>query len=173
MYCDECHLRPVTVKIQIANQGQVVERALCQLCGLKYGAGANAPLAAPMPFALLSGMLGPTQGAPALPGPARCIRCGYPFHQFQQTSMLGCAECYASFAPQLEVILRRSQGGSVQHGGKTPARIAGALDQRRAIETLRANLETAIKEQRFEDAARLRDEIRAREKELVDDASAR
>lgn len=173
MYCDECHIRPATVKIQIVRQGQVVERALCPLCGQKYGPGLTAPLATPAPFALLNGLMGPPPEAPALPGPARCNHCGYPFHQFQQTSMLGCAECYRSFSPQIEVILRRTQGGTVMHGGKNPGRKGGKTEQRQMLDTLRADLDLAVKEQRFEDAARLRDEIRAREKETADDESAR
>ena len=171
MYCDECHIRPVAVKIQIAGQGQAVERALCQQCGQKYGAFQSAPLAAPWPFALLNGMMAPAPLSPTLPGPTRCLRFGYPFIQFQQTGMLGCPECYTSFRPQMEIILRRSQGGSVRHGGKTPTRGGGTHKLRCLIEALRVDLEQAVKDQRFEDAVRLRDEIRAREKELSDDTA--
>lgn len=164
---------PAAMKLQIVVHGNAVERALCPPCGQKYSGLASAPLMPSMPFALLSGLMAPAQGAPTLPGPARCGQCGYPFQQYQHTSMLGCAECYTTFAPQMQVILRRAQGGSVQHTGKTPTRGAGTYKQRRAIETLRGELESAVKEQRFEEAAQLRDRIRDLEKELADDASSR
>lgn len=173
MLCDECHKRPVVMKFQFMNQGQTMERSLCQICGQRYGGMLAPPVPSPAPFALLGGMLAPAHGSSTLPGPSRCAHCGYTFHQFQHTSMLGCAECYNAFSPQMEIILRRAQGGTVQHAGKTPARTGTTFKQRRVIEGLRVDLDRAVKEQRFEDAARLRDEIRALEKELTDDAAPR
>jgi protein arginine kinase activator len=173
MFCDECHLRPVVMKFQVASHGQTIERSLCQVCGQKYSGMLNVPLnlGAQGPFALLSGMLtpAPAQGA-ALPGPARCDRCGYTFHQFQHTSMLGCPECYEAFSSQMEIILRRSQGGTVQHAGKFPSRCGGRREARRKVESLSRALEQAVQEQRFEEAARLRDEIRALREEMADES---
>lgn len=166
--CDECHARPVALRFQVTNDGQTVERKVCEVCGEKYAWLVAPPssLALPVPFALLSGML-PAHGAStAMAGPSRCEHCGYSFHQFQHTSLLGCAECYDSFAPQIEVILRRAQGGSVRHAGKKPARGASKQRQEREIEHLSREIRTAVEDQRFEDAARLRDQIRRLEKEL-------
>lgn len=171
MFCEECHIRPVSLKIQIFTEGQPVERALCQICGQKYaGARPSAVVLAPMqPFALLSGMLTlAPQGTAPLPGPTHCEHCAYAFQQFQQNSMLGCPRCYESFAPQMEVILRRAHGGTVQHGGKIPRRRGEKLEQRRALRNLSRELEQAILEQRFEDAATLRDRMQALERELND-----
>lgn len=170
MLCDECHLRPVAVKFQISSSGQTLERALCQPCGHKYSSILSAPLsvAPPPPFALLSGMLSPAHAGASggLVEAVRCPHCGYPFHQFQHSSMLGCARCYEAFAPQLELLLQRAQGGPWQHSGKAPLRQGGRMARRRALERLAEALAEAVREQRFEDAARLRDQIRAREREL-------
>lgn len=164
--CDECRQQPAHIRLQVVNQGITTVRSLCPACAQQYAPpGVQITFGPPMPMqftglATLQPQLPAAAMAPLM-SQACCQWCGYPWQQFQQTSMLGCPRCYDSFAPQMEIVLRRAQGGATRHTGKRPSRLAGGERQvRRQIEALRALIEEAIKAERYEEACSLRDEIR-------------
>lgn len=84
-----------------------------------------------------------------------CAGCGMSRAEFRKRTRVGCSRCYETFARELAPMLREMHSGD-QHVGKVPAQ------ERRGRE--RARLEGALKEavrtQRYEDAALLRDRIR-------------
>ena len=88
------------------------------------------------------------------------------YRDFQQTGKIGCAECYRTFRPQLEPLLRRIHGSSV-HRGKIPHRTGGTLELKHEIGMLRQQLQESVAQEEFEKAAEYRDKIRALEKELL------
>jgi len=80
---------------------------------------------------------------------------------------VGCSECSQAFKDSLGLLLKRIHG-STQHLGRVPAKAkakAAALpvQKRSEIDILRAELQKAIEMEEFEEAARLRDKIRALE----------
>lgn len=187
--CDDCHMRPATVQMQQITNNVKVEKSLCQVCVQRYTGFAGPPqMPTPMQIMqmmpqmmqmmpqmmqmmpqvmqMMQGQQGPQPPAMQVPPVSgglahlRCGRCGHSFGHFQQSGLLGCPECYRSFAPQMQTVLRRAQGGAVQHHGKVPSRWDGKLRVDRQVESLRGQLEEAVQQERFEDAARLRDEIR-------------
>ena len=105
-----------------------------------------------------------------------CPSCGTTLQHLHQSSLLGCSDCYRHFRdPLLSTILRMQ--GAVQHKprpipeptGELPAPPAGALTGTQAppsIEEMQRQLETAVGQERYEEAARLRDLIRARQQTL-------
>ncbi|MBI4055029.1 MAG: UvrB/UvrC motif-containing protein [Elusimicrobia bacterium] len=96
------------------------------------------------------------------PQEAKCSACGLKYSKFQQTTLLGCSQCYQSFAPQLAPLIKRIHG-SLQHQGKRspvqPSRTA-PKDKKNSIKQLRQELEKAVRDENFELAAQLRDQIR-------------
>ncbi len=92
-----------------------------------------------------------------------CPGCGMSFERFQELRRLGCARCYELFRVELEQIFG-SVHSSVQHVGKTPGRPTQAMPSVQEITILKEKLDTAIKEERFEEAALYRDKLR----ELID-----
>lgn len=89
-----------------------------------------------------------------------CPHCGFTQRDFERLGRLGCPRCHEFFAPLLSPLLRRMHRGVV-HLGKVPG---GALTQdslaaREAY--LVAQLEAAVRYERFEDAAEIRDHLQA------------
>lgn len=97
----------------------------------------------------------------------RCPKCETTWDRLKQDGRAGCAQCYASFEPQLREVMGRLQRGD-SHVGKVPRerekrrRRLEHLRQKRdhRLELLNSRLNEAVREERYEDAAKLRDKIR-------------
>ena len=77
---------------------------------------------------------------------------------FKKTGRFGCPACYDAFSSVIEPILDNMHKGTT-HVGTIPRR---ALERRSLYERLtklETDLDQAIKSERYEDAARFRDEI--------------
>ena len=91
--------------------------------------------------------------------PLRCDVCGETYQEFQKTGRLGCAHCYAAFGEQLEKTLK-SIHGHAHHVGKVPPYLEGEVRTERELDELRRQMDQAVQDEEFEQAARLRDRIR-------------
>ena len=151
MLCEECGQHEAEVIVTTVVNGQSTTRHLCRECVKKYKTGdIQAVLAA-----MLSAM-GQKQQAPDI----TCPRCGETYQEFQKTGMLGCPDCYQAFRKELTPLITRVQGRA-QHAGRRPP--VSEEEQKRLLlmEELRTKMEAAVAEENFEEAARLRDELRA------------
>ena len=101
----------------------------------------------------------------------KCENCGYTFENIANTGKLGCANCYDIFESKLDPIIRKIQGAN-QHTGRTGKILENkTIEQPKnkeekaesKIEQLQKELKKAIKEERYEDAAKIRDEIKKEE----------
>jgi protein-arginine kinase activator protein McsA len=96
-----------------------------------------------------------------------CPRCALTWERLKNEGRAGCAGCYDAFAPQLSEVMRRLQKGET-HVGKIPRarekrrRRLELLRQQRdnRLELLNTRLAEAVRAERYEDAACLRDKIR-------------
>ncbi len=89
-----------------------------------------------------------------------CEVCGMTFSQFRTSSLLGCPQCYTAFESNLEPLLERAHEGASHHIGKVPTR-AGAGEQRQQqLLRKRKQLADAVVAEDYEQAAKVRDEIR-------------
>lgn len=93
-----------------------------------------------------------------------CGRCQMSYAEFKRLGKLGCSDCYQTFAEKLKPLLRRLHG-AVQHIGKTPHQGRKRAQERLEIQRLRVELEKAIKQEDYERAAALRDQLKRRENE--------
>lgn len=151
MLCEECGKRPAEVLMTAVVGGQATTRNLCRECLKKYKAGdLQAVLAA-----VLSAMADKSQTPEII-----CPRCGETYAEFQKSGMLGCAECYRAFRGELTPLITRVQGRS-QHAGRRPPVSEEEQARLSLMDELRARMEAAVAEENFEEAARLRDELRA------------
>ena len=100
-------------------------------------------------------------------GNARCPGCGTTWDKIRQDGRTGCAACYGEFREQLSGVMARVQRGE-NHTGKTPRTLEKRhhrlqhLRKRRdnQLVVLQARLQHAIKSEKYEEAARLRDKIK-------------
>lgn len=170
MLCEECKQGPATVHLTKVINNKKYEKNLCSHCAKEDGESE-------FPFEptysinnLLAGLLNldPSAGTRAqklqynLPA---CENCGMSYTEFSRNGRLGCSVCYTYFGKQLEPLLRRIQGGA-KHAGKVPSRIGGALMTRGKIQQLRQELLKYISREEFEQAARVRDEIKKLDESL-------
>ena len=94
----------------------------------------------------------------------KCPSCGFTQADFKKTGRLGCAECYTTFAEGLEGLLKSMHKGT-KHVGKVPQPLQHHKHYAEKLGKLQQQLEKAVAEEDFEQAAVLRDEIKqAREK---------
>ncbi|MGE5528549.1 MAG: UvrB/UvrC motif-containing protein [Patescibacteria group bacterium] len=168
MLCDRCRERQASVHItQIVNNKRL-ELNLCEACYQKEAGKFNFLVQHDLNFQdLLAGLLqfqAHEEKAEAGKG-GQCGNCGLTYDEFGKVGQFGCGECYKHFAADLEPILRRIHGNTV-HVGKVPKRTGGQVRVRKEIEDLKARLQEAVAREAYEEAAKLRDEIHGREREL-------
>jgi len=93
----------------------------------------------------------------------RCEHCGMTYEQFLQQGMVGCAKCYEYFNKVLSRSIKSLHGTDI-HVGKQPKGYVSWLNkivnELSEIEKKSILLQEAIEKEEFEEAAKLRDEIR-------------
>ena len=168
MLCEECGKNPATVHYTEIVQGQKTEFHLCETCARDKGVAAYEALAGPFSInQLLSGLLNfdPLVKQRMEMPKSQCPHCGLTFQQFKQIGRFGCPHCYETFDPALDSLLKKIQS-SDQHVGKVPKRRGGVVALRRQLDDLKQELQDRIREEKYEEAARLRDRIRDLERQI-------
>jgi protein-arginine kinase activator protein McsA len=87
----------------------------------------------------------------------RCQTCNASLAELKAIGKFGCPICYDTFKDELLPYLPQMQGGNNQHVGKRP---------KNGIESLNKEMQKAVKEERYEDAAKFRDRIKELQKTL-------
>jgi protein arginine kinase activator len=166
MLCQKCHKNLASVRYAEVVDGKVSEQQLCQDCL------ASRQQETAMGFEL--------SGAPGLKKPQKepvtqesvhtqeqaCPSCGVLASHILETGRAGCPHCYDHFGSQVESILEGLHQ-ALRHKGKM-----AKLDDTRArlradLQTKRALLRSVLRAENYEEAARLRDEIRILENGLL------
>jgi protein arginine kinase activator len=157
MLCCICKQKEAKVHLTQIAGDKVQKVDLCEDCAKAKG------VHDPTGF-LLSDLLLGLGSAQELTSPAEdaelaCPRCGFTQADFKKTGRLGCADCYTTFAEGLGGLLQSMHKG-VRHVGKTPAALRRTREASGRFATLQRELAKAISEEQFEQAARLRDELK-------------
>lgn len=155
MLCEECKQHEASVLISLVVNGQNTTKHLCSDCMKRL----QTNFAKGDIQSLLSSILSTMTTAKEEEAALKCSRCGLSFKEFQETGRLGCAQCYHDFSQQLKPMLLRIHGRS-QHSGRVPIEARGERERMDAIAQLRAQMERAIYDENFEDAAVLRDKLK-------------
>lgn len=184
MKCDHCD-NEATVHEVTVKSGVKIEKHLCESCASTQGISVtpSTPISEMIKhYVLTHGMTTPAQ-TPTTPGPGgavkaqTCPTCKTTFSEFRQHGLLGCPDCYKVFESQLGPLLERAHDGGIKHVGKTPRRALGGatpvhapvrppatvldLEDREAmLRRIRKELDSAVQAEKYELAAKLRDEIR-------------
>lgn len=138
------------------------EMHLCEGCARQHNLLPTDPGPQLNLQALLQLIIGQPAGPPADdPAALICPACGLKYAQFRADGRLGCPAEYDAFRAALEPLLERVHRGRA-HAGKVP-RAVRAGRRSAELDGLRANLQAAVAVENYEEAARLRDLIRAKE----------
>lgn len=160
MLCQKCGKNPATTHIHSVIGGVVKDVDLCQSCAAEQGYSSN-------PVGSLASMLSSVFGDVALPCAAReegCSCCGATFREIANMGKAGCPLCYEKFKKELLPYLKRIHG-SVQHVGKKSARDQLIVTPKDKLTEMRKKLTELVKNENYEEAAVVRDEIRRIEEE--------
>lgn len=172
MKCQKCGMREATTHIKTVKNGEYAQYELCSQCAKEMG---YTNIFSDMENEF-SNFLGSFFGnaLPARTQATRCENCGSTYNEIAKSGHVGCVECYDTFWEQLMPSIRRMHGNTT-HCGKTPhsleytkseenitnaSETESVNDVNSQIALLKQSLDKAIKEQNFEEAAKLRDKIR-------------
>ena len=159
MLCDKCGKNYATTHIKTIVNGVIKEYNLCPFCAAKEGYSTNS-LAG-----MLSSMFSEISSTDLLKHQTKCSVCGSTFSDIAKTGKAGCSDCYTTFYNELLPYLKRVHG-STNHIGKVPSSTVTA-EKTETIEELKNELIKLVSEEKYEQAAVIRDKI----KEIEEKAS--
>lgn len=166
MHCQQCHKNFASIRYAEVVDGEVTDQHLCSECVEKRRAAQKPGFEFSTPSPFLRKEKEPlSRGAALFPMPV-CPGCDRDLNTIRNTGMVGCAKCYTTFRDQLTPILVDLHGAS-EHNGKVPRVDDARARVRQDLETKRALLKRSLRAERYEEAALLRDEIRAIEGGLI------
>ncbi len=174
MLCQRCQERSANVHIMQIINNEKKEMFLCESCAREtQQINFVNPIKIDTSFGIsdfLKGLLAtnlqPYTIKTEKPLPVeKCSVCGMTLDEFSKGGKLGCANCYNTFKSALESVFKRVHGG-IYHNGKMPHSVGGGIRSKRELETLRGDLLRAVQKEEYEEAAVLRDKIKALEQEI-------
>lgn len=165
MLCQNCKKNEATTHIKRVINGEATQTHLCSGCAQNLGYtdifddfSLNLP-------GIFSSFFGDTAFALGESRLDRCEKCGNCFDDIIKSGKVGCADCYEKFYSKLLPSIQRIHGKAV-HSGKVP--VTGPKEiikpkektAEEKIEELQTQMNKAVNEQNFEQAAIIRDEIK-------------
>jgi len=162
MLCDICGKNPATVHLTEIIDDQMNELHLCEECAHQKSLQMEQQFGLSDLLAGLVEFEKPTN-KDAESVAVKCANCGLTYADFKKIGRLGCGECYNAFRKYLGVLLKKIHGSS-QHVGKSPLKVTNVLEKKIDLPELRQKLQKAIEMEAFEEAARIRDQIKEIEK---------
>ena len=156
MECENCNKRSATVHLINLSGGEKKEIHLCEKCAQEKQLGL--PPSVTIPELLSSIIEFYSDKQPTGLEDARCPRCGLTYDDFKSSGRLGCPNDYEVFEAALTPLLEKIHQGS-QHTGKVPAAEPSGASRTVRLAQLRRELDQAVKNEQYERAAQLRDQI--------------
>ena len=165
MICPKCNNRLATIRYAEVVDGVVTERFLCPECLAKMqqdsAAGFNISAAAPAADKPSASDI----AEDAMRTQRTCPGCNTLLSDIIDTGRVGCARCYETFAVEIDDRLEALHH-AVHHKGKA-LRVDDAKSRLMAdLQTKRGLLRSVLRAEKYEEAARLRDEIKQLETAL-------
>ncbi|MCI8590690.1 MAG: hypothetical protein HFE77_08310 [Clostridiales bacterium] len=157
MLCDKCKKRNATVLYKQTVNGVSEQMALCSECANQMSIGGLFDDDFNFFGSLFKG------SGSALPSEDKvCTLCGSTFEQIARDGKVGCAKCYEIFEDRLRPSIERLHG-RVEHIGRKPKGSVQRDEKQEKLKELKEQLAASIEKENFEEAAKLRDEIRGLE----------
>ncbi|MCK5564798.1 MAG: UvrB/UvrC motif-containing protein [Planctomycetes bacterium] len=163
MQCQSCKTNTATIHLTEIHDGKRTEAHLCEECAQKEGVTIKNQI--PL-NELLSTLLSASPEVPdsqliadeAMMDTA-CPSCGMTMGRFRKEMLLGCACDYDVFDKMLAPLVEKSQGGNTSHCGKIPSKLPSGSKKQIDVAKLQNQLDDAVKNEDYETAAKLRDQI--------------
>lgn len=170
MLCQKCQKNPATTHIRKWVNGVQEEWVLCSECAGEMGYNQLSFFTGGLLGSLFSGAISEKTAANGV----RCPFCGIQFEEIAKNGKVGCEDCYRFFRSRLTPTIEKLHG-KAGHVGKTPRNLPKPPSvekkeepKKDILESLKEQLQAAIENQEFEQAAVLRDKIKELEGEQND-----
>ena len=164
MLCENCHQNEATVHLTQIVDGKVEKSHLCEGCAEKKGVEVHGhPMDLGGVLENLKEQLAQLKGNAEDPRPARsavCPVCGMTRTEILKKGRLGCDRCYEFFGAEMLPVVVSLQHGD-QHLGKVPRHASDRMKTSVEQVRLRRELDKAVAGENYEQAARLRDQIKS------------
>ena len=174
MLCQNCNQNEANVRYTQIINGEKKEMFLCDKCSRELGID-NMKLSLPIDFSSFFGdLLSEYDSAfmPLLqePNELKCDKCNMTYSAFIELRKFGCDNCYNAFSSRIDPILKRLQGSNRYTGRK--AQMNEANENEAPVNTpkqdtkedkltkLKEELKQLVKEEKYEEAAKVRDKIK-------------
>lgn len=162
MKCEICNDREASIHISKGSGLTHAEQFLCEQCANKsmdinYNQADN-------PFdiqTLLKMLASNSQREQTEVEEYACPTCHSTLNSVVKNGLFGCSHCYEYFQHYVPEIVTRVQLNQRQHVGKIPTQAHQTLKLKRDIESLERMLQEKVDTQAFEEAAVVRDQIKA------------
>lgn len=183
MLCQNCGENEANVKYTQIVNGVKKQMNLCSKCAKELGIE-DINFNMPISFSSFLGDMFDMYESPIpsllKPEVLTCNKCNMTYDEFLKTGKIGCDNCYEVFEPKLDLLLKNIHGvnrhvgrigkfvkeGTVQneHIKENKKQENNSKEQKNKkktkLEILQERLKQEIKEERYEDAAKTRDEIK-------------
>ena len=160
MQCQICNKRPATIHLTEITEGVRNEMHICEHCAAEQGIASQSQMSI---NELLGSLLAAQPSDDELFAPSEttpsCPDCGFTLDRLRRDGTLGCPRDYEVFEHALVPLIARAHNGATTHCGKIPASAPGEMKKQIKLANLRQQLEAAVRNEEYEHAARLRDEI--------------
>lgn len=164
MQCDFCNAKANVFLTQLI-EGQMKKICLCDRCAEERG------VTDPTGFSLADMLVHGSNIFGAKTPPFRqdhsarqCPNCGFSIEDLRKTRRFGCSDCYETYAGEIQQMLSGMHKGA-SHSGKIPGGLIARQIIHKRIEELKDRLAGAVSSESYEEAAKIRDEIRRVETE--------
>ena len=156
MFCS----KPATVHITDIREGQVQALHLCESHAQQYLTGNSPKSPSATDANSLSAKLQEMDDDEDTGEHEQlvCPSCGITYQEFRSEGRLGCPHDYQAFEDELLPLIENIHGDT-QHVGKCPKRAPDASRRQYELIKLRSELRSAVDDEDYETAARLRDRI--------------
>lgn len=170
MLCDNCKKNEANVKYTQIINGVKKEMNLCEECSQKLGISNNWSM--PIDFSsFLGDFIGDyTQAfSPLISGVKvlKCSKCNRTYDDFISTGKFGCDNCYEVFSNNIDSLLKRIQGSNRYTGKRLNSANTNVVDnnnkegdKKEKIRKLKLKINELVKLEKYEEAAKVRDEIK-------------
>ena len=166
-YCQSCQKAAASVHVTELKGEEKVEFHLCEECAQAQGLPPKSP---PVSMLEIFHQLVEKTGGSGKSRDRSCTGCGITFSEFKAKGRFGCAEDYEAFQSRVIPLLERIHGSS-EHVAEAEEDCAEEHEQAE-LRRLRLDLNRVVKNEEYEEAARIRDQIQQLERLLEGEGGA-
>ena len=177
MLCENCGKNEANIKYTEVINGSKKEMHLCEECSKKLGIEEMNFDIPSLDFSSFFGdLLNEYDENAFLPSYIKenkleCNKCGMTFDEFTNVGKFGCDECYNVFSRKIDTMLKNIHGdnrhvgriGKINKNKSTNLNKENELPGNNRIQELREKLKQLVREEKYEEAAKVRDEIKKEE----------